>query len=120
MRAALSADMLATDIAEYLVRKGVPFRSAHHISGRVIRLAEDKYASQGPDQPKYPASHFLRTLSLDEWKSIDENFEEDIAVTSWWDFERSVESRCVPGGTAKSSVSNQIKNLESWIKSKNN
>lgn len=33
MRAVLSADMLATDLAEYLVRKGVPFRETHHISG---------------------------------------------------------------------------------------
>lgn len=31
--AGLSADMLATDLAEYLVRKGVPFRETHHISG---------------------------------------------------------------------------------------
>lgn len=34
MRAALSGDMLATDLAEYLVRKGVPFRETHHISGQ--------------------------------------------------------------------------------------
>jgi argininosuccinate lyase len=33
MLASLSADMLATDLAEYLVRKGVPFRETHHISG---------------------------------------------------------------------------------------
>lgn len=33
MAKVLSADMLATDLAEYLVRKGVPFRETHHISG---------------------------------------------------------------------------------------
>ena len=37
MKAALSSFMLATDLSEYLVRKGVPFREAHHISGKVRR-----------------------------------------------------------------------------------
>lgn len=37
--AGLSADMLATDLAEYLVRKGVPFRETHHISGEVSRFS---------------------------------------------------------------------------------
>jgi len=39
MKAALTPDMLATDLADYLVRKGVPFRETHHIS-RVVALAE--------------------------------------------------------------------------------
>ena len=42
MKAALSPDMLATDLADYLVRKGVPFRQTHHISGRAVILAEQK------------------------------------------------------------------------------
>eukprot|EP00964_Phaeocystis_antarctica_P048481 scaffold28073_cov54-Phaeocystis_antarctica.AAC.1 len=37
MKAALSSFMLATDLSEYLVRKGVPFRETHHISGKVRR-----------------------------------------------------------------------------------
>ncbi len=36
MKAALDPFMLATDVADYLVRKGVPFRETHHISGRVV------------------------------------------------------------------------------------
>lgn len=40
MLAALTPDMLATDLAEYLVRKGLPFRETHHIAGRVVALAE--------------------------------------------------------------------------------
>lgn len=40
--AALSYDMLATDVAYYLVRKGVPFRTAHHIAGQVVSMAEKK------------------------------------------------------------------------------
>ena len=38
----LCMEMLATDLADYLVRKGVPFRETHHISGAVVRLAEDQ------------------------------------------------------------------------------
>jgi len=40
MRAALTPEMLATDLAEYLVRKGVPFREAHHIAGAAVQMAE--------------------------------------------------------------------------------
>lgn len=40
--AALSADMLATDLADYLVRKGLPFRQAHHVVGVVVRRAGKK------------------------------------------------------------------------------
>eukprot|EP00122_Pirum_gemmata_P009603 Pgem_evm1s8863 len=42
MLGALSIEMLATDIAYYLVRKGVPFREAHGIAGQAVKLAEDK------------------------------------------------------------------------------
>ncbi len=37
MEQALSADMLATDLADYLVRKGLPFRQAHHVVGSVVK-----------------------------------------------------------------------------------
>ena len=40
MLKSLTPDMLATDLADYLVRKGVPFRETHHISGQVVALAE--------------------------------------------------------------------------------
>lgn len=39
-KAALSYEMLATDLAYYLVRKGVPFRTGHHIAGQVVAEAE--------------------------------------------------------------------------------
>ena len=42
MRKALDPSMLATDLADYLVRKGVPFRETHHISGRVVAFAEEE------------------------------------------------------------------------------
>ncbi len=34
--------MLATDLADYLVRKGVPFRETHHIAGAAVKMAEEK------------------------------------------------------------------------------
>ena len=40
MYAALAPEMLATEIADYLVRRGVPFREGHHVSGQVVVLAE--------------------------------------------------------------------------------
>merc|ERR1719376_1458546 len=42
MRQALSLDMLATDLAYYLVRKGMAFRTAHAMSGKVVHLSETK------------------------------------------------------------------------------
>lgn len=39
---ALSPEMLATDLAYYLVRKGVPFRQAHHVAGKTVAQAEKK------------------------------------------------------------------------------
>ncbi|MEZ4610804.1 MAG: hypothetical protein R2838_11265 [Caldilineaceae bacterium] len=40
MAAALTPEMLATDLAEYLVRKGVPFQESHHVAGAAVRMAE--------------------------------------------------------------------------------
>ncbi|MCU0475430.1 MAG: hypothetical protein MUC99_04850, partial [Anaerolineae bacterium] len=42
MRAALVPEMLATDLADYLVKKGMPFRQAHHVAGRAVRLAREQ------------------------------------------------------------------------------
>lgn len=52
MRAALSVDMLATDLAYYLVRKGVPFRDAHSLSGECVALAETKGVSRKLGVPR--------------------------------------------------------------------
>lgn len=93
MRAALTPDMLATDLADYLVRKGVPFRETHHISGRVVALAE----KEGVGMDK---------LSREQLQGVDSRFEDD--VKSCFDFERSVEMRSASGGTSRSAVLEQI------------
>jgi argininosuccinate lyase len=57
MKDALSLDLLATDVAYYLVRKGIPFRLAHTLSGKCVSLAEKKKCS-------------LKDLTLGELKEI--------------------------------------------------
>lgn len=102
MLSALSADMLATDLAEYLVRKGVPFRETHHISGAAVKLAEDKGCQ-------------LSDLSVSDLKSIHPLFEED--VVDVWDFQRSAEMRDTEGGASRRSVLEQVEKLRTYLAS---
>lgn len=93
MLKSLSPDMLATDVAEYLVRKGVPFRETHHISGRVVALAEKEGVPM--DQ-----------LSFKQLQSVDDRFDEDVLAV--FDYQKSVETRSAKGGTSRSAVLEQI------------
>ena len=97
MKAALSPDMLATDLADYLVRKGVPFRETHHISGRVVALAEQE--SVPMDQ-----------LTVAQLQAVDSRFGDD--VKDCFDYEASINKRTVVGGTSESSVLQQIEMLQ--------
>jgi len=94
----LCKEMLATDLADYLVRKGVPFRETHHISGAAVRFAEERKMNFGD-------------LTLENLQSIDGRFEADVMAI--WDYEASVERKNVVGGTAKSSV---IGTIEACLK----
>jgi argininosuccinate lyase len=93
MYAALAPEMLATEFADYLVRKGVPFREGHHISGRVVAAAEDN------DIP-------MDKLSLEQLKAIDSRLGDD--VVECLDYERAVELKNATGGTSKSACLEQI------------
>ena len=99
---ALCPEMLATDLADYLVRKGVPFRETHHISGACVRLSEEQNIP-------------IDTLTLDQLKAIDARFEDD--VMNVWDYTVSVERKNVIGGTAKSSVMEQIDKVNAFCES---
>lgn len=101
MKAALTVDMLATDLADYLVRKGVPFRETHHISGECVATAENLNLS-GIDK-----------LTLEQFKKIDPRFESDLFEI--FNFEKSVEQRNATGGTAKAAVLKQLENLKSQL-----
>ena len=102
MLEALTPDMLATDLADYLVRKGVPFRETHHISGQVVALAE---------REKVP----MDKLSTKKLRAVDSRFEDDI--TDVFNYERSVEMRSAKGGTCKASVKEQIGVIQALLKS---
>ncbi len=83
----------ATDVADYLVRKGMPFRDAHEVVGKTVAycIANDKE---------------LPELTLEEWKSFSDRFELDIsdAIT----LEASVNARGATGGTATVQVRAEI------------
>ena len=93
LRAALDASMLATDLADYLVRHGMPFRDAHRKVGEAVRLAEARGVT-------------FATLSIDEYKTIAPEFGAD--VKGVFDFEQSVAAREIAGGTGPNAVREQI------------
>lgn len=103
MKAALDPFMLATDVADYLVRKGVPFRETHHISGRWVAKSEETGIP-------------MNELSFKQLKAIDGRFEEDIAEA--FVYETSVERRSAKGGTSKSSVLEQIQVIKAALSGK--
>lgn len=101
MKAALTMDVLATDLADYLVRKGIPFRETHHISGRAVALAESRKCQ-------------LNDLTLKDYQSLSDKFADDIHTI--FDFEASVERRDAIGGTSKKMVERQISVLRESLK----
>ncbi|KAL7783571.1 L-Aspartase-like protein [Trichoderma ceciliae] len=100
MEAALDKTMLATDVAEWLVRKGCPFREAHHISGRVVAQSEKLEVS-------------MDKLTLEQLQAIDSRFTDDIAEA--FEYETSVEAKTAKGGTSRSSVLEQIQILRAML-----
>jgi argininosuccinate lyase len=96
MRQAVARDFSnATDLADYLVGKGLPFRQAHEVVGKSVLYCIE--------QGKY-----LLDLSLDEYKQFSELFEADIYTAL--DPENVVNARNVLGGTAKNQVEIQVAN----------
>lgn len=100
MSAALTPDMLATDLAEYLVRKGIPFRETHHISGSAVRLSEERKC-------------LLSNLTLEDLKKLSPAFEEDVSKV--WSMEESVERRDAVGGTSRRAVLEQCARIEAQL-----
>ncbi len=87
----------ATDLADYLTRKGTPFREAHKIVGEIVAYAEKNNKK-------------LNELSIDELKSFSELIESD--VLNVLHYQKAVNSRTSYGGTAKSNVLEVIKEIE--------
>lgn len=86
----------ATEAADYLVRRGVPFREAHEAAGRVVQLAA------GRDVP-------LSALPVEAYHTAHPAFDEDVLESVG--VEAAVESKRLPGGTARSAVVGQLRDL---------
>lgn len=101
-RAAASGLLLATDVADYLVSKGVPFRGAHEIVGALVRqlVAERR----GFD-----------ALTLDEWRAHSPLFDAD--VKAFITPEASVARKRTPQSTHPDSVAMALRDLRSWLAS---
>jgi argininosuccinate lyase len=93
MAAQLEASLLATELADHLVRRGVPFREAHHLSGRAVRLAEKRQIN-------------LDQLTLADLQSISSKFvsgvENDLTVAG------ALARRTAVGGTAAPRLEEQL------------
>ncbi len=93
MRAALSSTMMATDLADYLVRKGITFRDAHRAVGKLVRAGEEQRVE-------------LHSLPLSTFVEAHPAFERDVfdALSA----PASVEQRDVAGGTGPRAVRAQL------------
>jgi len=98
--AAGSSYTLATDLADYLVRKGTPFREAHQTVAELVRYAE------GESQP-------LTALSLQEYRRFSPLFDHDVLAL---DARASIAARDVPGGTAPARVSEALRTARERLK----
>ncbi|MQA89003.1 MAG: argininosuccinate lyase [Gemmatimonas sp.] len=96
--AAVDPAMLATDLADFLVREGIPFREAHERIGRLVRAAEELGCS-------------LSELPRDRFIEISKEFA-DANLDGLFDPLQSLEARSAPGGTAGVSVRAQMEALK--------
>ncbi len=95
--AAANPALLATDAADYLVRRGIPFRQAHDLVGQVLREAEKQ------NKPWFQ-------LSPQDFRKISPSFGEDFLPSLSVD--NAIASKAVPGGTSEGSVRTAITELE--------
>lgn len=98
-----SGFMLATDIADFLVKRGVPFRTAHGIVGRIVRYAADRHKS-------------LFGLTLKEWRKVYPAFPAE--ALSLLDYHKSTEMKRSYGSTSRQSVARQIRTAERMLSSR--
>ncbi|MCC6799058.1 MAG: argininosuccinate lyase [Anaerolineae bacterium] len=101
MRGALDPALLATDLADYLVEKGVPFREAHTVAGHTVRLAETRGVA-------------LPDLSAEDLAALSEQLAGDIAQV--FDFAAAVARRSVVGGAGEQT--GQLARARAWIRAK--
>ncbi len=91
----------ATDVADYLAKRGVPFRDAHAITGKIVRYCLQQNKS-------------LTQLSLDEFRAVSEIFDE--TVLSAVQTLSSVEGRASVGGSSRKAAQNGISSIENRLR----
>lgn len=91
--AASAGFSLATDVADYLVARGLPFRDAHQVVGQVVQRC-------------LATGHDLASLPLDDYRAISPVFDDNVRRITVW---TSVGARDVPGGTAPSRVADALR-----------
>ena len=100
MAEVMDAQLLATDLADYLVRRGVPFRTTHEVVGRLVRTAEERGVS-------------LSALDVGDFRAESDAFEDD--VIDVFDWTASVDARAARGGTALGAVDAQLSEARARI-----
>jgi len=103
IRQDLDPFLLATDMADYLVRKGMPFRQAHKVIGRAVGYCVEAGVS-------------LTDVPVEKLREFSDMFGDDVLKLYSW--EQAVNARAVTGGTSLESVGAQIRAAENIIKSK--
>lgn len=104
LRASASRGFInATDCADYLTKKGMPFRDAYKIIGGIVQYCEAN-------------SKTLETLTMEEYKSFSDTFDKD--VYEYVNLENCVKGRKAIGGPAPEAVARQINNLKAFLNSK--
>jgi len=93
MQEVMDAQLLATDLADYLVRRGVPFRTSHEVIGRLVRKAEVSGVA-------------LSALSLEDYQEEDATFEADLF--DLFDWRASADARDAAGGTSLRAIDEQL------------
>lgn len=101
--AAADPALLATDLADYLVLKGMPFREAHHVVGSVVALSE---------KTRRP----LNQLTLKQLQSVSPEFDQNALAV--FDLERSFRARNLPGAPGHREVKSQLARWKKLLKEK--
>ena len=99
--AAASGMLLATDVADYLVKRGLPFRRAHEVVGGIVRELVDR----GQD---------FEALTLNEWQAYHELFGDDIVGQI--STRGSIEARQTPQSTNPDAVTRALAELRAWLR----
>ncbi len=100
MAANLDPLLFATDVADYLTSRGIPFRAAHAIVGKLV-------------QQSLTSGKPLDKFTLQELQTLCPDFEKD--VTCCFDIKKCLDRRNLAGGTGQLSVQAQIKHHEKWL-----